>query len=139
MTLRAASLRFERMDPIALPSRKEQQSLDGYALVHLRQLELELLSGVPYRALVSGLKAAGFPTVALRSIQSAVYRARKRRPSDRAGFAPQAAVLQTRESPAPRLVESLPEAKSDRAIVGRLFRELARPPSNRAGNSDLLI
>jgi hypothetical protein len=126
------------MDLIALPSRKDQQSLDGYALVHLRLLELELLSGVPYRALVSALNAAGFATVTLRSIRSAVYRARKRRPSDRAGLSLQAAV-QTPASPAPRLIESLPEAKNDRAAVGRLFRELARPPTIHGGSPDLLI
>ena len=120
------------MDLIALPSRKAQQSLDGYALAHLRMLELELNSGVPYRALVDALKAAGFATVTLRSIRSAVYRARRRRPSERVSLATQTVALQapvqTIASPAPRLIESLPEVRNDRAAVGRLFRELARPP-----------
>jgi hypothetical protein len=126
------------MHLIALPSRKDQQSLDGYVLVHLRVLELELLSGVPYRALVSALIAAGFATVTLRSIRSAMYRARKRRPSDRAGLAVRAAV-ESLAGPTPRLIESLPEAKNDRAAVGRLFRELARPPAIRGESPDLLI
>jgi len=126
------------MDLIALPRRKELQSLDRYVLVHLRVLEAELLSGVPYRALVNAMKVAGFETPTLRSIRSAVYRARKKRPSERASAALPVSVPTFASPPRP-LSEFLPEAKSDGAVVGRLFRELARPPAIRGESSDLLI
>jgi len=65
---------------LALPPKKERQSLHGYVREHLRHLEHELHVGVPYRTLAGAVRAAGFGKIAVQSIRTAVYRARKKRP-----------------------------------------------------------
>jgi hypothetical protein len=126
------------MNAVALPSRKDRQSLDGYVRQHLRHLEGELFSGVPYQALVSAVQAAGFAKVTLRAIRSAVYRARKRRPSHARNRALQTAVQMLADA-GPQAMEPMAEAKDERAAIGRRFRELARPPGIRGEEPDLLI
>ena len=126
------------MSLLTLPSRKERQSLRGYVREHLQRLEQELCVGVPYRALANAMLAAGFTKVALRSIQNAVYRARKKRPAHADDPARSAAAVFT--SANPWAIDPPPSyAKGDRAAIGRRFRDLARPPSPGADEPDPLV
>ncbi len=123
---------------LALPRKKESQSLHGYVLEHLRQLERELLVGVPYRTLAGAMRATGFRKIAVRSMRTAVYRARKKRARhfvDMAVHPVGRSFLDsaTFEMP-PRLSAQAPD---ERAAFGRRFRELARPPAS--GEADPLV
>jgi len=129
----------DRSDIIALPSRKGRQSLNGYVREHLQDFENTLFSGVPYRTLVIAALAAGFPSTTLRSIESAMYRARRRHLSRPAHSLPQPI------APAPRA--ALPREAVSRltldtdltATIGRRFRQLMRPPKPGSGEPDPLI
>ena len=128
------------MSLLTLPSRKERQSLHGYVREHLQRLEQELCVGVPYQALANAVLAAGFTKVALRSIQNAVYRARKKRPAHADDPARSAAAVFTSPTPNPWAIDPLPSyAKGDRAAIGRRFRDLARPPNPGADEPDPLV
>src|SRR5258708_39486098 len=129
----------DRTNAIALPSRKECQSLNGYVREHLQELESVLFSGVPYQALVGAAIAAGFRKATLRSIESAVYRARRKRPTRLAHSAPQPIAPAARTA-TPREVYSRPPLDTDvTAAIGRRFRQLVRPPRHGSGERDLLI
>jgi hypothetical protein len=128
------------MSLLALPSRRERQSLHGYVREHLQRLEQELCVGVPYQALASAMLAAGFAKVALRSIHNAVYRARKKQPAHARDPARSAAFVFTSPTPNPWAIEPLPShAKGDRAAIGRRFRDLARPPNAGGDEPDPLV
>ena len=123
---------------LSLPPKKERQSLHGYVREHLRQLEHELLVGVPYRTLAGGVRAAGFGKIVLRSIRTAVYRARKKRPRRFADIGTRPGGRPFSNSPTFETQPQLsPEAQDKRAAFGRRFRELARPPAS--GEPDPLI
>jgi hypothetical protein len=112
---------------IALPAKKDQQSLTGYVREHLRRLEYELSSGVPYEALANAVRAAGFEEVPLRSIRTAVYRTRRERSSRAAEGAPAAA----RSSAGPSqlyLQPALSSVRAETAAIARRFVELVRVP-----------
>ena len=123
---------------LALPPKQERQSLHGYVLEHLRHLEHELLVGVPYRTVAGALRAAGFKKIAVRSIRTAVYRARKKRPRHLAEIAVRPVGRPFPGSPTFEMQPRLsPEARDERAAFGRRFRELARPPG--PGEPDPLV
>jgi len=48
---------------LALPAKKDQQSLHGYVRENLRRLEHELSAGVPYEALANAVRGLGFENV----------------------------------------------------------------------------
>ncbi len=124
---------------LALPPKKEWQSLHGYVLEHLRYLEHELVVGVPYRTLASAVRAAGFRKVAVRSIRTAVYRARKKRPRLLAEAAPRVGGRLVAVSTPYDSQPQLPAAADDKTAFGRRFRELARPPRPGSEEDDPLI
>jgi hypothetical protein len=68
------------MTIVELPPRKSRQSLNGYVRENLERFEREVSVGVPYESLAEAALAAGFSKVAVLSLHSAMYRARKRRP-----------------------------------------------------------
>jgi len=129
----------DRTNTVALPPRMGCQSLNGYVLDHLQKLENLLFSGVPYETLVGATLVAGFPSATLRSIESAMYRARRKCPAWLARHA-----LRPIE-PAPRTAgprEAYSRASGDTdvtAAIGRRFRQLVRPPRPGSGEADLLI
>ena len=124
---------------VALPPRMGWQSLNGYVQDHLQRLETLLLSGVPYRTLVAATLAAGFPSATRRSIESAIYRARKKcpirpAPNTLRPVTPPSQIAALRE------VELRPSGDPDvTKAIGREFRELVRPPRPGSGEPDLLF
>jgi hypothetical protein len=128
-------------DPAAsvfvLPARIGQQTLHGYVRARLRKIEQALSFGVPYTAITDAVHTAGFAGTSLRTIEQAVYRARRYKPRFAVTLGPQAASAAPpgpprRWSPAP------PAAiEEDTAAVRRRFQELARPPG--PGEDDPLI
>ena len=126
------------MNALVFPPRKGHQTLHGYVRDNFRQVERELAVGVPYRTLIEAVLAAGFVSVARRSIETAVYLARKRGSrlaGGRASYGSDVAPL----SPGARMDPVRSQAKEDRSAIGRRFRELARPPKFGAGEADELI
>jgi hypothetical protein len=65
---------MSRLPP--LPLRLDSQSLHAYVREHLDKLECLRWAGVPYATLAEALDPAGFAAVGVRTIQTAVYRAR---------------------------------------------------------------
>ena len=124
---------------VVLPSRKKRQSLHGYVHEHMEAFECALSSGVPYQTLIEAALAAGFVKVAPRSIETAVYRARRKRPTRKAHSAPQPIVPASRTA-TPREMYSRPPLDTDvTAAIGRRFRQLVRPPRPGTDERDLLI
>jgi hypothetical protein len=126
------------MSSPALPPRRDEQSLHGYVHEHLGQVERALRFGVPYRTLVNAMLAAGFAKVPLRTVQNAVYQARKKW-----GAHAPSSVLQT-PTVGPSVIPTAwgvaryaPEAQSGRAAIRARLLELARPPM--PGEPDRLI
>jgi len=129
----------DRTNAIALPSRKGRQSLNGYVREHQQEIENTLFSGVPYQTLVGATLAAGFPSATLRSIESAMYRARRKGPARPTHPAPQPIVPASRTA-TPREMYSRPPLDTDvTAAIGRRFRQLVRPPRPGTDERDLLI
>jgi hypothetical protein len=99
-----------------------------------------LCVGVPYQALANAVLAAGFTQVALRSIQNAVYLARKKRPAHADDAARRAAAVFTSPTLNPWAMDPLAShPKGERAAIGRRFRDLARPPNAGADEADPLV
>jgi hypothetical protein len=112
---------------LALPAKKDQQSLNGYVREHLRRLEHELSAGVPYQALANAVRAAGFEEVPVRSIRTAVYRARRERTARTADAAPAAGRSSANPSPL-YLQPPLSSVRAETAAIARRFVELVRVP-----------
>ena len=124
---------------IALPSRKGRQSLNGYVREHLQEIENTLFSGVPYQTLVGATLAAGFSSATRRSIECAMYRARRKGPARAAHPAPQPIALAARTA-IPREVYPQPPLDTDlTAKIGRRFRQLVRTPRPGSDEPDPLI
>jgi hypothetical protein len=121
---------------LALPAKKDQQSLTGYVREHLRRLEHELSSGVPYEALAAAVRAAGFGEIPLRTIRTAVYRTRKERSERAVEGVPASGRLSANPSPS-YLQPPLSSVKAETAAVARRFAELVRVPGS--GDADPLI
>ena len=126
------------MNAIELPPRKDQQSLNGYVRDNIERLEQEVVSGVPYVALVKAALAAGFSKVAVLSLHSAMYRARKRRPPRTRGqaqhFASKAWLSLTVKQE-----ESAGQPEDDSVLLARRLRQLVRSPRPGTDEQDLLI
>jgi len=121
---------------LSLPAKKDQQSLNGYVREHLRRLEHELSAGVPYQALANAVRAAGFEEVPVRSIRTAVYRARRERTERTADAAPAAGRSSANPSPL-YLHPPLSSVRAETAAIVRRFVELVRVPG--ADETDPLI
>ena len=124
---------------VTLPSKTKRQSLHGYVHEHLEAFERALSFGVPYQTLIEAMLVAGFVKVNPRSIETAVYRARRKPPTRSVRHVLQPIV------PAPRIaarreMHSVPSDDSDvTAAIGRRFRQLVRPPRPGSDERDLLI
>lgn len=59
-----------------LPLRWDSQNLHAYVRAHLDRLEHERWRGIPYLTLAETLNTLGFTAVGVRTLQTAVYRAR---------------------------------------------------------------
>jgi hypothetical protein len=126
------------MSSFALPPRRDEQSLHGYVHEHLGQVERALRFGVPYRALVKAMLAAGFAKVPVRTVQNAVYQARKKRRAHALPPALQTRTVRSSLNPTVWAVARYaPEAQSGRAAIRARLLELARPPM--PGEPDRLI
>jgi hypothetical protein len=123
------------MDLPELPTRKTDQSLDGYVLEHLHEFERQLAVGVPYRTLLTAALAAGFSEIALMSLRSAVKRARRRQLQRK----PVAARHPAARWRAPAAASSQAEAEDDEARLARRFRQLVRSPAPGTDEKDLLV
>jgi hypothetical protein len=124
---------------INLPARKKRQSLHGYAYEHLEEFECALSSGVPYQTLIEAMLAAGFVKVIPRSIETAVYRARKKRLMRPGHSAPQPIIPAARTALLQE-VYSRPSLDADvTTAIGRRFRQLVRPPRPGSDEPDLLV
>ena len=129
----------DRTNAIALPSRKGRQSLNGYVREHQQEIENTLFSGVPYQTLVGATLAAGFSSATLRSIESAMYRARRKGLARPAHPVPQPIVLAARTA-IPREAYPQPPLDTDlTAQIGRRFRQLVRTPRPGSDEPDPLI
>lgn len=121
--------RTDLRNMLALPAKKDHQSLHGYIRAHLHRLERELLAGVPYQALTDALtdavSGAGFEKAPLRSIRTAVYRARRDRSACAAERTPAADRSSLGPSPS-GMRPPLTSAKDETASIARRFRELVR-------------
>ena len=123
---------------VALPPRIDEQSLHGYVRAHLPHLEYALDVGVPYRALANAALAAGFANVPLRTIQNAVYQARKKSGGRASAVVLQAPATRPSLSRSAFAVDpSVSEPKSDSTAIRRRLLDLARPPM--PGEPDPLI
>jgi hypothetical protein len=126
------------MNLIELPPRKDQQSLNGYVRDNIERLEQEVASGVPYAALVKAALAAGFSKVAVLSLHSAMYRARKKRPP-RTRVLTQQFASKAWPSRAAGQEESAGQLEEDSVLLARRLRQLVRSPRPATDEQDLLI
>ena len=124
---------------LALLPKKERQSLHGYVREHLRHLEQGLLVGGPYRTLAGAVRAAGFRKIVVRSMRTAVYRARKKRPGRSTDIAARPPARSFPKSPSFEMQPQLSEAQDGRPTFGRRFRELAMPPTPGTDEPDPLV
>jgi hypothetical protein len=126
------------MSVLELPSRRGCQSLDGYVREHLQRLEQELATGVRYVALVDAAQAAGFSKVAVRSLHSAMHRARKERakrnPAPTRQPVGRSWLSRTGDEKHP-----VNSPEDDSVLLARRFRQLVRPPSPGTDERDSLI
>jgi antitoxin ParD1/3/4 len=114
----------------ALPHRKGRQSLQGYVRENLEQLEHEIFAGVRYEALVRAIRASGFVKVALGSLHSAVFRARKMR-AERAGVPPLQLAGKTRRVPTPEVVSAPSPARLETVSMSECAWDPPWSPSPR--------
>jgi hypothetical protein len=126
------------MTIVELPLRRSRQSLNGYVRENLERLEKEVSVGVPYKALAEAALIAGFTKVAVLSLHSAMYRARKRRPKRaRNAFAEAVERLRLESTPVNAGTQSAEE--DDIRRLGRRLRQLVRAPRPGSDEPDLLI
>ena len=124
---------------VTLPPRRTRQSLHGYIYEHLHAVECALSFGVPYQTLIEAMFAAGFAKVTPKSIETAVYRARRKRPTHPARLVPQP-IVPARRTATPREVTSRPALDTDlTSEIGRRFRQLVRTPRPGSDEPDPLI
>jgi hypothetical protein len=126
------------MSALELPSRRGCQSLDGYVREHLERLEQELSTGVRYGALVDAAQAAGFSKVAVRSLHSAMHRARKRR-AKRSPAPTRQPVGSSWPSRTGDEKHPVSSPEDDTVLLARRFRQLVRPPGPGTDERDALI
>jgi hypothetical protein len=126
------------MSLIGLPPRRNQQSLNAYVRENLERLEQEVSAGVPYEALVNLALAAGFSKVAVLSLHSAMYRARKGRPK-RIRVLTQQSVRKSWLSPSKEENESSCQPEDDRVLLEKRYRQLTRAPRPGTDEPDSLI
>ena len=126
------------MSLIELPPRRNQQSLNAYVRENLERLEQEVSAGVPYEALVNLALAAGFSRIAVLSLHSAMYRARKRRPK-RIQVLTQQSVGRSWLSRSNEEKESAGQPEDDSVLLARRLRQLVRSPRPGTDEQDLLI
>jgi hypothetical protein len=113
------------MSDLNFPLRLGSQSLHSYVRAHLDQLEYERWCGIPYLTLAEALGTVGFSAVRVRSLQTAVYRARH-------GTCKKAAKTAAPLGAGP-LRSYMGQRLGDRAEIERKFGKLAwpRPPGKR--------
>jgi len=113
------------MSDLKLPLRFGYQSLHAYVRANLDKLEYERWAGVPYITLAEALGKVGFEAVSVRSLQTAVYRARH-------GMCKKAATTAVPRGTGP-LRAYMGQRLSDRAEIDRKFHTSAwpRPPGKR--------
>jgi hypothetical protein len=126
------------MSALEFPSRRGCQSLDGYVREHLQRLEQELSTGVRYVALVDAAQAAGFSKVGVRSLHSAMHRARKRR-GKRSPAPTRQPVGRSWLSRTGDEKHPVNSPEDDSVLLARRFRQLVRPPSPGTDERDALI
>jgi hypothetical protein len=126
------------MTIVELPPRRSRQSLNGYVRENLERFEKEVSVGVPYESLAEAALAAGFSKVAVLSLHSAMYRARKRRPK-RARNAFAEAVQRMRLAPTSPNVRAQSAEDDDLRVLRRRLRELVRPPRPGSDEPDPLV
>jgi hypothetical protein len=128
------------MRSLTLPPRKIQQNLHAYVREHLPHLERVLCTGVPYTALAEAVLAAGFSKVPIRSIQNAVYQARKKQSTDGCSVVSRGAADQPQYGSSVWRGEGAAEAGNDgTAGLRRRFEELVRGPRPGSGEADELV
>jgi hypothetical protein len=113
------------MSDFNFPLRLGYQSLHSYVRAHLDQLEYERWCGIPYLTLAEALGTVGFAAVRVRSLQTAVYRARHGTCKKAAKSAAPVGARPLRSYMGQRL--------KDRAEIERKFGKLEwpRPPGER--------
>ncbi|SRR6266436_6734377 len=127
------------MRSLVLPPRKVQQNLHAYVREHLHHLERVLRTGVPYSALVDAVLAAGFSRVPLRSIQNAVYQARKKRSDSCSAVSQDATGLPPHVPTAGRGKGAAEGGDGGIAALRRRFEALVRGPGSGSDDSDELV
>jgi hypothetical protein len=125
-------------DDRELPLRRSRQSLNGYVWENLERLEKEISVGVPYKALVDAALIAGFTKIAVPSLHSAMYRARKRR-AKRARNTFSEALQRLRLEPTPVNAGARSAEEDDVAALGRRYHQLVRSPMPGSNETDLLV
>lgn len=126
------------MSVLELPSRRSHQSLDGYVREHLQRLEQELAAGIRYGALVDAVQAAGFSKVAVRSLHSAMHRARKGR-AKRSPAPTRHPVGRSWLSRTGDEKQAVNSPEDDRVLLERRYRQLTRAPKPGTDEPDSLI
>ncbi|SRR6266403_1001928 len=125
------------MANVELPPRRSRQSLNVYVRENLERLEKEVFAGVPYEALVNTALAAGFAKVAVLSLHSAMYRARRLRPERARSPLPEAVL---RPTGSPSIFEARSPMTADyQTMLRRRYRELVRTPRPGSDEPDLLV
>ena len=128
------------MRSLVLPPRKVQQNLHAYVREHLPHLERVLRAGVPYAALADAVLAAGFSKVPIRSIQNAVYEARKKQSTDGDSVVSHDAADQRQSDSGSWRGEGGAGAGHDgAAALCKRFEELARGPGRGSEEPDELV
>jgi len=113
--------------------------MNGYVRDHLPVFEKALFSGVPYQTLVGATLVAGFRTATPRSIETAVYRARRKRRLQPAHQVPHSIVPTARTAVSREVSPHHLDDGDVTVAIGRRFRQLVRPPKPRTDEPDLLI
>jgi hypothetical protein len=126
------------MSLLDLPPRRNQQSLNAYVRDNLERLEQEVSAGVPYEALLNMALAAGFSKIAVLSLHSAMYRARKGRPK-RIRVPTQQSAGRSWLSRSKVENESSCQPEDDRVLLARRYRQLTRAPRPGTDEPDSLV
>ena len=133
------------MSTLDFPPRIEHQSLHAYVRLHLQEIDERRRVGIPYFSIAQALSTVGFDSVSVRSLQTAVFRARKGTckkgaNSSLPGRIDKIGVSRPGLSSGPLSpwCERPLGTSTDggRAAIARRLRELARPP--RPGEPDPL-
>ena len=133
------------MSTLDFPLRIEHQSLHAYVRTHLQEIEERRRVGIPYFSIAQALSTVGFESVSVRSLQTAVFRARegtckKGANSSVPSRVDEIGISRSGLSKVPaslwREVPRRTPTDEGRASIARRLRELARPP--RPGEPDPL-